>query len=123
MMAQRARFMAAMSEFELSPMQAHALKALDPEHPLPMSDLACQLRCDASNVTGIVDRLEARGLVERRASDKDRRVKALALTERGLELRGRVKARMSEPPEAIKSLSSEDQRVLRDILAKTQQPA
>jgi DNA-binding MarR family transcriptional regulator len=51
--------------------------------PVPMRDLACELRCDASNVTGIIDRLEQRGLVERRAAPTDRRVKSLVVTERG----------------------------------------
>ena len=115
---QRSRFMAAVAEFDLSPMQAHALKMLDPQHPLPMSDLAGQLRCDASNVTGIVDRLEGRGLVERHPDAADRRVKALALTSEGLALRERVVERLAEPPEAIKRLSAEDQRVLRDILVR-----
>lgn len=36
--------------------------------PLPMRALAELLGCDASNVTGIVDRLEARGLVRREAA-------------------------------------------------------
>ena len=40
-----------------------------------MSALAHALHCDNSNVTGIVDRLEAAGLVERRAAEHDRRVK------------------------------------------------
>ncbi len=115
---QRNRFMAAVAEFELSPMQAHALKMLDPEHPLPMSDLASQLHCDASNVTGIVDRLESRGLVERRPDAADRRVKALALTGEGLAMRQHVVERLAEPPEAIKRLSSEDQRLLRDVLRR-----
>jgi len=115
---QRNLFMAAVAEFELSPMQAHALKMLDPEHPLPMSDLASQLHCDASNVTGIVDRLESRGLVERRPDAADRRVKALALTGEGLAMRQHVVERLAEPPEAIKRLSSEDQRLLRDVLRR-----
>ncbi|MBA3300671.1 MAG: MarR family transcriptional regulator [Thermoleophilaceae bacterium] len=115
---QRNLFMAAVAEFELSPMQAHALKMLDPEHPLPMSDLASQLHCDASNVTGIVDRLESRGLVERRPDAADRRVKALALTGEGLAMRQHVVERLAEPPEAIKRLSSEDQRLLRYVLRR-----
>jgi DNA-binding MarR family transcriptional regulator len=69
-------------------------------------------------VTGIVDRLEKRGLVERRSAEGDRRVKALTLTPAGVELREEVMALMSEPPEAIASLSVADQRVLRDILAR-----
>ena len=71
------RFMAIASEFELSPPQVMALRQLDPDEPKPMSELALALRCDNSNVTGIVDRLEDRGLVERRPAEHDRRVKML----------------------------------------------
>jgi DNA-binding MarR family transcriptional regulator len=91
---------------------------LDPEEPLPMSALADRLFCDASNVTGIVDRLESRGLVERGSAEGDRRVKALTLTNDGVALREQVLAVMNEPPDAIASLSAADQRALRDILAR-----
>src|SRR5919204_5994412 len=67
------RFMAIASEFDLSPPQVMALRHLDPDEPKPMSELALALRCDNSNVTGIVDRLEDRGLVERRPGERDRR--------------------------------------------------
>src|ERR1700745_2983962 len=73
--SQRGRVPTIAAEFELSPMQAHVLRLLEPGRPLPMRVLAGKLCCDASNVTGIVDRLEQRGLVERRASQKDRRVR------------------------------------------------
>ena len=56
-----------LAELGLTLRQAHALRLLDPEEPMPMSALAERLFCDASNVTGIADRLEARGLVEREA--------------------------------------------------------
>src|ERR671936_590906 len=69
--ASKRRFMAIASEFELSPPQVMALRHLDPNEPKPMSELAAALRCDNSNVTGIVDRLEDRGLVERRPADHD----------------------------------------------------
>src|SRR6478735_4521406 len=77
------RFGAIASEFELSPPQVHALRLLDPDEPKPMSELAERLHCDNSNVTGIVDRLEDRGLVERRPAEHDRRVKMLAITPAG----------------------------------------
>jgi DNA-binding MarR family transcriptional regulator len=48
-----------------------------------MRRLAEQMNCEASNLTGLVDRLEIRGLVERRADPVDRRVRQLALTEEG----------------------------------------
>ena len=117
-MAQRTKVGEALGELGLTFTQAHALRLLDPERPLPMSALAERLICDASNVTGVADRLEARGLVERRSAHGDRRVKALTLTAAGAELRRHVLEIMSEPPEAIAALSVADQRVLRDILAR-----
>jgi MarR family transcriptional regulator, organic hydroperoxide resistance regulator len=117
-MAQRMKVGAALGALGLSFPQAHALRMLDPEEPMPMSALAERLFCDASNVTGIVDRLEARGLVERRSAKGDRRVKALTITAAGVELRVEVLEIMNEPPEAIAALPHADQRALRDILAR-----
>jgi DNA-binding MarR family transcriptional regulator len=112
------RFMLIASEFELSPPQVMALRQLDPDEPKPMSELALALRCDNSNVTGIIDRLEDRGLVERRPAAHDRRVKMLSITERGAEVRAGLGARLNEPPEPLAGLSLEDQRALRDIMRR-----
>src|SRR5687768_5213641 len=95
MMGQRSRMLAIAAEFDLAPAQVMALKSLDPDSPKPMSELASVMRCDNSNVTGIVDRLEARGLVERRPGDRDRRVKMLEVTPEGAELRKRLHERLS----------------------------
>jgi DNA-binding MarR family transcriptional regulator len=119
--ANKARFMATMAAFDLTPVQGHVLRLLEPEQPLPMNDLAGALHCDASNVTGLVDRLEQRRLVERRPGARDRRVKELLLTAEGVALRARVLERMWEPPEAINSLSARDQRALRDILLRARE--
>ena len=116
-MVQRVTVATALAQLGLTFTQAHVLRLLDPERPLPMSALAGLLVCDASNVTGIADRLEARGLVERR-SGADRRVKTLALTPTGVELRARVYELMTRPPDAILALSAADQRTLRDILRR-----
>jgi DNA-binding MarR family transcriptional regulator len=117
-MDQRVRVGTVLAGLGLTFAQAHALRLLDPERPLPMSSLAERLLCDASNVTGIADRLESRGLVERKSAEGDRRVKALTLTLAGAELRARVLELMSEPPAAIASLPVSDQRALRDILRR-----
>jgi MarR family transcriptional regulator, organic hydroperoxide resistance regulator len=117
--ASRRRFLAVASEFELSPPQVRALAVLDPDRPVPMSELADALHCDNSNVTGIVDRLEDRGLVERRSASHDRRVKMLAVTERGAEVRERLAERLEQAPEPLARLSPDDQRLLRDIMRRT----
>ncbi|MCP3139226.1 MarR family winged helix-turn-helix transcriptional regulator [Pyxidicoccus xibeiensis] len=121
MHAHMRNFPALAAEFELSPVQAHVLRQLG-EAPLAMSTLAGYLSCDASNVTGLVDRLEARKLVERRSSEQDRRVKMLVLTEDGAALRERLLERMAEPPEAIARLPDEDLRALRDIMRRALNP-
>lgn len=118
MFRQRALFVAAMAELELTTVQGIVLRRLDPDRPTPMNELAEALACDASNVTGLVDRLEARGFVERRAAPGDRRVRTLVLTPEGTEARRRVMERMSRPPEGIARLSVGDQRALRDILRR-----
>ena len=114
--AQRGRMIAIASELDLHPQQLFALKHLD--GPLPMGALADYLHCDSSNVTGIVDRLEKRGLVERRSAERDRRVKLLVLTDEGERVRTELVARMSEPAPEIAALSPADQRALRDILRR-----
>jgi MarR family transcriptional regulator, organic hydroperoxide resistance regulator len=107
-----------LAELDLTPVQAHALRRLDPERPLAMSALAEALYCHASNVTGIVDRLESRGLVARTPGTDDRRVKTLVLTPEGTEVRARVIDLLTDPPAALATLSVADQRALRDILRR-----
>ena len=114
--AQKPRLALLEDEFELSGSQAHALYVLG--EPRSMGELAQLLLCDASNVTGIVDRLEQRGLIERHPSEHDRRVKMLVLTPQGAELRERALARFAEPPPGIAALPREQQRALRDILRR-----
>jgi len=112
------RRMAVFTELGLAPMQAQALIGLEPGVPLAMSALAERMHCDNSNVTGIADRLEAAGAIERRPAEHDRRVKTLVLTPEGERLRAEVERRMSEPPPAIATLSEADAEKLRDILRR-----
>jgi DNA-binding MarR family transcriptional regulator len=113
------RFPAIAGELGLSPPQALLLRLI--AEPQPMSTLAEAMHCDNSNLTGLADRLEERGLAERRPDPRDRRVKLLAPTDEGAELREEITRRMAEPPEALLKLSDEDQRTLVEILRKTVQ--
>ena len=88
---------------------------------VPMRDLADRLQCDPSNVTFLADRLEERGLIERRPDLSDRRVKLLALTTAGLAVRMRiVQAAATSSPLARLSLA--DQQRLCRLLEKCLQP-
>jgi DNA-binding MarR family transcriptional regulator len=80
----------AATEQGLPTAQAQLMAVLD--GPTPMRTIAARLFCDASNVTGLVDRLESRGLVVREPSPDDRRVKLVSLTSDGVALRERMRA-------------------------------
>jgi DNA-binding MarR family transcriptional regulator len=112
------RVPAVASQFDLSPMGLKLLYVMEPGTESPMSVLAETLFCDASNVTGIVDRLEARGLIERRDNPRDRRVKLIALTADGAAARAEIRERLHEPPAQIAALSEADKRTLRDVLRR-----
>lgn len=114
--AQREHLPTPDDEFELSPVQCHVLHLIEPDEPLPMGRLAETLRCDASNVTGLVDRLEARGLVQRQASPADRRVKVIQLTASGARLRTQLLRRMTGSACSLSRLSASNQRALVRIL-------
>jgi DNA-binding MarR family transcriptional regulator len=116
--AQRANLPPLAAELELSPAQCHVLHLIEPERPIPMGELAETLACHASNVTGLVDRLESRGLVRRRPSAGDRRVKVLVLTPTGSRLRALLLDRMTTPPAALERLSLREQRALVRMLTR-----
>jgi DNA-binding MarR family transcriptional regulator len=103
-------------ELGLSAIQCHVLHLLEPGRPLAMGRLAGMLGCHASNVTGLVDRLEARGMVQRRPSADDRRVKVLALTSEGSRLRAQVLRRMTTGARPLCRLTVHQQRTLVKIL-------
>ena len=110
------RYSAMAQEFGLHPAQAMVVQLL--AEPRPMGALAEAKHCDSSNITGIVDRLEERGFVERRSDEHDRRVKLIALTADGEALRDELNRRLAQPPEALADLAEADRRALRDILVR-----
>lgn len=112
----RQRFTDRAADLDMSFPQAMALRELD--GPLPMRELAQRLCCDASNVTGIVDRLEARGLVERRTAPEDRRVKYLVLTDEGRALRD-VHRNALTVDLPLLGLTPDERRSLADLLRRS----
>ncbi|GAA2732573.1 MarR family winged helix-turn-helix transcriptional regulator [Streptomyces nogalater] len=107
----------AAGEHTLTGPQARLLSLLSLE-PLPMRKLAQKLKCEPSNVTGIVDRLESRGLVERRPDPADRRVKVAAATEQGRAVARDLREGLQFAREPLAGLSEEERRSLRDLLRR-----
>ncbi len=112
----RGWWIAICDELDLTPMQGHALRALDPDKPVAMSVLADALICDASNVTGIVDKLESRGLIVRQSAENDRRIKMLAVTPAGRALREQLTQRLEVPPAAVSAMPIGARRQLAEVL-------
>ncbi|MFI1971074.1 MarR family transcriptional regulator [Streptomyces cinnamoneus] len=112
--AQWQDFAAAAGRHGLTSVQAKLLSQL--KGPVPMRGLATLLVCDASNVTGIVDRLEARGLVRREPDPADRRVKNVVATDEGREIIQRVRGEMQATHSALDALDEEERATLYRLL-------
>jgi DNA-binding MarR family transcriptional regulator len=109
-------FLAVARREGMSPLALGAFRFLD--EPRTMSEIAGSLHCDPSNVTAIVDSLEARGLATRRPAERDRRVKLIELSAEGRKLRGRLRRELRKPPAWLKALPGADQRTLREVLRR-----
>jgi DNA-binding MarR family transcriptional regulator len=107
----------------LTTAQVKVLLRLAPGAATPMRRLAQQLDYDASNLTTLVDRLVARGALERQADPADRRVKALLLTAAGERLRDQFWHNLVTDAGPLTALRQSDLRILTEVLAKLDEPA
>jgi DNA-binding MarR family transcriptional regulator len=108
------------AELNLSLPEAKAVQHLEAQRALSMRELAARLNANPSNVTVIVGRLEARGLLSRELG-ADRRVKGVRLTRQGVELQAKLQARLLADHPAVSGLSDDDRRefvrLLRGVVA------
>jgi len=102
----------------LTPNDARALSALDSEAGRTLRSLADEWKADASTTTWIVDRLEAKGLVERRSHPTDRRAKWVVLTPQGARVKADLLAGSYAPPPELLELDEADLGALCEALAK-----
>lgn len=103
-------------QHQLTPVQLGALYAIV-QGETTMSDVAHRLHCDASNVTGIVDRLMAQNLVMRHEGEQDRRTKELRLTVKGQRVMDSV---ITQLPTLIgcDTLTAVERKALHDAITK-----
>ena len=106
------------SSHGLNPGAMNALLFLEPGVPCSMGKLADAWKCDASNVTWLVDRLEEHGFAERRPHPTDRRVRTVALTRKGTRMRAQIESKLFEAPASLRELSTHDLETLGRIFRK-----
>lgn len=84
---------------------------------VPLSEISARMLCDNSNLTGIVDRLISKGLVERRPDPQDRRVSLICLTPQGADKLRRIRPRHhASVRERLRALSETEVQQLRNLL-------
>jgi DNA-binding MarR family transcriptional regulator len=98
---------------------AFCLKALHMlSSPMPMKELGQRFHCDPSFVTAIADMLDSHGLSRRETDTRDRRIKNLLLTPKGLALRERVEREMAGFMPWAHALDLEERKTLLRLLRK-----
>ncbi|KAF0845359.1 MarR family winged helix-turn-helix transcriptional regulator [Nocardia caishijiensis] len=110
-------FTAAAAAEQLTASQAKTLTVLR-RGPIAMRALAETLSCDASNITGIINRLEKRGLVRRETSAADRRVTHLVITPEGERVTDTIRAQMRVTRAGLERLDAEQRRELSALLSE-----
>jgi len=110
------------AELNLSVAEAKALQHLEADQSMPMRALAARVHANPSNVTVIVARLEARGLLARDVGS-DRRVKGVRLTPAGLQVRQKLEARLLTEHPAVVGLNSAERRQLLALLRRLHESA
>lgn len=98
------------ASLDFTPQQALLIERL--VVPRTMGQIAEALSCDKSNVTGLISRLEARGLVTRTVDDHDRRIKWLTLTGDGWAIRQRLRDAIVAHEELLLADTSPHEREL-----------
>jgi DNA-binding MarR family transcriptional regulator len=102
----------------LTPNDSRGLFSLDPRSGRSMRSLADEWRCDPSNATFIVDRLEELGLASRQPLLNDKRVKLVVLTRKGEKTRSELLKEFHQPPPEFGALERADLAALERIMAK-----
>lgn len=103
----------------LTPQEYAVLISADEEPGLDQRSLAERLAIDAMTVTHHVDKLEAMGLVTRRAHPSDRRVRLLHVTASGRRLRRRIKPRTQAAHDRILApLSMEERTQIVELMTR-----
>lgn len=110
-------FAESLGEFDITPGLFGVLVTIEANPDLKQQELARATQLDRSTVVSVIDGLERRGLVERRAVATDRRSNALRLTADGAALLKKLKRRVAEHEKRL-ALTDDERRTLIALLQK-----
>jgi DNA-binding MarR family transcriptional regulator len=113
------RFVQTLAPLALEPREFALLRAVHAAEGRTQQSIAASLQIPASRMVAFVDALEARGLMQRRSNPRDRRARALHLTDSGVELLDRAIARAAELElELCAGMSDQEREVLLELLQR-----
>ena len=104
---------------DITPVQYAALAAVAALPGIDQATLAGEIAFDRTTITGVIDRLEAKGLVSRQVNAKDRRARVLAITPEGLAMLERIRPRVEAAQgQLTRGLSAQETETLMHLLRK-----
>lgn len=119
MIRSRRHMFESIEERKMTPVQGMLMMLFSPGESKSMQKLSELMGCDASNITGLVDRLDAQQLIERTVDPADRRVKMIKLSEKGIQCREEIlKGLRKAEAVDVQQLTPEEQVVLVRIIDK-----
>jgi DNA-binding MarR family transcriptional regulator len=114
----RAGFVACAAESNLAPAEAQLIWLLDERGDASTGDLAAALGIDPANASTLLTKLEARALVRRVPSERDRRKRVISLTAQGRRTRRSLSSCMESRQPGFAALSTEEMASFRDLLTR-----
>lgn len=119
MMRSKRHLSRAVEKYQMTPVQGMMLILFEPGKGRSMQSLSCMMGCDASNVTGLIERLDSQGLIERTVDPQDRRVKFIKLSKQGTDCRAKLLSDLKSAEALdLQKLSQDEQKILVKIIDK-----
>lgn len=111
-----------LSDLHLTAVQGMVIRFLYDDDRLTSSELGRKTDLDSATLTGVLDRLEAGGFVERRQNPEDRRSIRIHLTEKGRTTGEKVAQLMDEANrEFLNGFNASEEVALRSLLTRIRQ--
>ncbi len=112
------------TDMNVTAVQSMVLNFLGEKDAVTSKELGERTYLDSATLTGLLDRLEAAGYIERQRHPEDRRAILICLTDTGRKLTEALHQKMLEANQAfLAHLNREEQRLLRRLLGKIRKPA